>query len=104
FRAARVHLYPSQATDYACWTLAESQAAGLPAVARPVGGTEERIVNGQTGYLVPDSAAMANVAVELLTNAAVYTSLSEASAHPSRRRTWAEVASEVDALIPALTP
>jgi glycosyltransferase involved in cell wall biosynthesis len=102
FRAARVHLYPGQAADYACWTLAESQAAGLPAVARPSGGTEERIVNGQTGYLVPDSAAMANVAVEILTNESVYKSLSEAAAHASRKRTWAEAAAELDAFVATL--
>jgi glycosyltransferase involved in cell wall biosynthesis len=103
FRAARVHLYPSQATDYACWTLAESQSAGLPAIARAVGGTEERIVNGQTGYLVPDSAALANVAVELLSNEAVYKTLAEAAAQPTRRRPWAEVAAELEAMVASLS-
>src|SRR5262249_34255816 len=102
FRAARVHLYPGQSTDFACWTLAESQAAGLPGVARPSGGAEERIVNGQTGYTVPDSAAMANVPVEILTNEAVYKTLSEAAVHPSRKRTWAEAAADIDALVATL--
>jgi glycosyltransferase involved in cell wall biosynthesis len=75
----------------------------LPAIARAVGGTEERIVNGQTGYLVPDSAALANVAVELLSNEAVYKTLAEAATQPTRRRPWAEVAAELEAMVASLS-
>jgi glycosyltransferase involved in cell wall biosynthesis len=96
YRASRIHFYPGHAQDYACWTLAESQAAGTPAVARAIGGVEERIVNGETGYLVPDAAGAANVALEILRNDAVYRRLSAAAADVARRRTWAMVAAEVD--------
>ena len=42
YRKSRIHFYPGHAQDYACWTLAESQAAGTPAIARSMGGTGER--------------------------------------------------------------
>lgn len=99
YAGARVHLYPGHPDDMACWTLAESQAAGLPCVARAFPAVTERVDNGQTGYLVPDSAAFSNVAIELLTNDAMFESLSEAAREPHRRRTWAAAAAEVDALL-----
>lgn len=99
YASARVHLYPGHPDDMACWTLAESQAAGCPAVARAWPAVTERVDNGQTGYLVPDQAAFANVAAELLGNDAVYDSLSAAARAPQRRRTWAAAAAEFDALL-----
>lgn len=102
YRGARVHLYPSFSQDIACWTLQESQAAGLPAVARLVGGAPEHILNGQTGYLVPDAAAFGNVAIQVLSNDAVYQSLSAAAGDIARRRTWEMVAAEFDDLVTAL--
>lgn len=102
YRASRVHLYPGDAQDYACWTLGESQAAGLPAVGRNLGGVIERIDNGQTGYVVPDAAAFANVTLEILKNDAVYKSLSDTAAEPARRRPWASAAEELDAFVATL--
>jgi len=102
YRSARVHFYPGDAQDYACWTLAESQAAGLPAVARGIGGTDERIANGQSGYIVPDADAFANVALQILGNDAVYKNLSEAAADPLRRRVWQTAAEELDAFVAGL--
>jgi glycosyltransferase involved in cell wall biosynthesis len=104
YRAARVHLYPSFSQDIACWTLRESQAAGLPAVARMVGGAELCIVNGQTGFLVPDAAAFGNVALQILGDDNVYRNLSAAAAAPARRRTWDMVAAEFDAVVGAPAP
>lgn len=102
YRKSRVHLYPGDAQDFACWTLTESQTAGLPAVARPLGGTDERIGNGETGYLVPDAAAFANVAVQILTNDDVYRNLSTAAGDVRRRKVWAAAAEKLDAFIAAL--
>lgn len=99
YRTARVHLYPGHPDDMACWTLAESQAAGCPAVARGFPAVAERVDNGQTGYLVPDGSAFANVTIELLTNDGMYDSLSQAARAPQRRRTWAAAAAEVDNLL-----
>jgi glycosyltransferase involved in cell wall biosynthesis len=102
YRDSRIHLYPGHPQDYACWTLLESQAAGTPAIARPVGGTEECVVNGQTGFLVPDATAFGNVAIELLRNEAVHASFSSAAADMSRRRTWEMAAAELDQIVSEL--
>jgi len=102
YRSSRVHLYPSFSQDVACWTLQESQAAGLPAVARMVGGASEHVVNGQTGFLVPDATAFGNVALQILGDDNVYKSLSAAAADVSRRRTWDMVAADFDSLVASL--
>ncbi len=102
YRASRVHLYPGDAQDYACWTLGESQAVGLPAVARALGGVSERIDNGQTGYIVPDAEGFASVALQILGNDAVYKNLGAAAADPLRRRTWALAAQALDEFIATL--
>lgn len=102
YRAARVHLYPGHAQDYACWTLGESQGAGLPAVARALGGTQERIANGQTGYVVPDADAFANVALQILREDSVYTSLHEEAELVTRRRPWDVAAEELEAFVASL--
>ncbi len=104
YRTARVHLYPGHLQDFACWTLSESQAAGLPAVARPLGGVQERIVNGQTGYVVPDAEAFANVALQVLGNDGVYTSLNEEAAQITRRRTWQAAAEALENFVATLKP
>ena len=103
FRTARVHLYPGHQQDFACWTLAESQAAGLPAVARALGGTSERIANGQTGFIVPDADAFANVVLQILGDDGVYTSLHEEAAQITRVRTWQAAAEELDAFVNSLS-
>ncbi len=102
YRAGRVHLYPGNSADFACWTLGESQATGLPVVARPMGGIEERVVNGQTGYIVPDTSAFVNVTLEILRNDAVHKNLSTAAGDITRRRTWSDAAAEVDAFAATL--
>ncbi len=102
YRQSRIHFYPGHAQDYACWTLTESQAAGTPAVGRSIGGLEERIINGQTGFIVPDAAAVANVALQLLRNDAVHKSMSEAAGDLANRRTWEIAAMEVEAIVAEL--
>jgi len=102
YRESRVHLYPGHPQDFACWTLQESQAAGLPAVARALGGVHGCIDNGQSGYIVPDDAALANVALEILRNDAVYKNLSEGALAPARQRSWDVAAAELETFITSL--
>jgi glycosyltransferase involved in cell wall biosynthesis len=104
YRAARVHLYPGHPQDFGCWTLAESQAAGVPAVARAVGGVEEQVMNGQSGFLVPDASAIANVTLQILQNNDVCNSLSAAACDVARRRTWDMVALELEEIVANLPP
>ncbi|MGC2856570.1 glycosyltransferase family 4 protein [Novispirillum sp. DQ9] len=99
YRAARVHLYPGNRDDMACWTLGETQACGVPAVARPAGAAHERIDNGQTGYIVPDDDAFANVAAQVLNDDGMFAGLSSAAAEKARARTWASAAQAFEALL-----
>lgn len=101
YRKARVHLYPGHAEDMACWTLAESQACGLPAVARGLGAVRERIKDGQTGQVVPDEAAFANVAIQLLTNDDFFWGMSRDSRLLQRERSWDVAAADFDTLFKA---
>ncbi len=103
YRQTRVHLYPGDRQDYACWTLAESQGAGVPAVARGLGGTDERIDNGQTGFIVPDDTGFANVTLQILKDDAVYANLHAAAEDATRRRTWSMAAEELDAFVATLS-
>ena len=96
---ARVHLYPGHNKDLACWTLRETQAAGIPAVARDLGGTGDVIGNGQTGYLVPDKAALGNVCVQLLSDDSLHRSMSAEASNPLRRRTWETAAQDILTLL-----
>lgn len=99
YRAARLHLYPGHGEDMACWTLGESQACGVPAVARPAGAVHERIDNGQTGYIVPDDEAFANVAAQILSDDGMFAGLSAAAADKARTRTWERAAEAFETLL-----
>ncbi|KIL99840.1 glycosyl transferase group 1 family protein [Paramagnetospirillum magnetotacticum MS-1] len=87
-REARVHLYPGHADDMGCFTLMESQAAGCPAVIRPLGAAPERIKDGITGYASPDDDAFANLAAMLLTDRSVQQTMSAEARTAWKGRTW----------------
>jgi hypothetical protein len=97
YRRARVHLYPSSSRDVMCSTLAESQAVGLPAVARHLGATDERIRNGETGYLAPDAEAFANLAVQLFDDdGEMFDRLSQEARQRQRHLSWDRAAEELE--------
>jgi glycosyltransferase involved in cell wall biosynthesis len=95
---ARVHLYPGHGKEVYAATLAESQAAGLPAVGRKRGAVPERVRDGRTGYLVPDDEAFANCAVLLLNDDQVFSIRSRDCRSSQRGRTWDDAAAEFEAL------
>lgn len=99
YRQAACHIYPGVETEMYCSTLAETQAIGLPCVARPIGACSERVKNGQTGFLVPDVESMANVAVHLLTKSASRENMSRDCRMMQRARTWDVAAAEFEALL-----
>ena len=92
YRSARVHLYPGHADDMGCFTLMESQACGLPAVARPQGAVAERLIDGVTGHLVPDDGALTNCAIRLLTDDQAFWSMNRDARLRQRERSWDVVA------------
>lgn len=97
WRKSRAHLFPSHADDWLATTLMESQASGVPGVARPLGAAPERLIDGQSGQLTPDADAFANVAAELLSNDQMFWSMSkDAKLHQSGRG-WDAAAAEIEA-------
>ncbi len=98
YAQARVHLYPGHADDMGSFTLIESQAIGLPAVARPLGAAPERIRNGQTGYVVPDDDAFVNVTLQVLNNEDIFWGMNRDARLMQRERSWDTVAAEFESL------
>lgn len=101
YRSARVHLYPGHPEDMLCWTLMESQACGLPAVARPLGAIHERLRDGETGHIVPDDESFANVTIRLLTDDDMFWAENRDARLLQRGRSWDMVAGEFTSLIAA---
>jgi hypothetical protein len=100
---ARVHLYPVNPREMYANTLAESQAAGLPALIRATGGASaqllERVKNGMSGYFAPDDDAFVNLAVALLDpDGAVYRNIAREARSLQRTRGWNDAAIEFESL------
>jgi glycosyltransferase involved in cell wall biosynthesis len=98
YRTARVHLYPGHEREVYAATLADSQAVGLPAVARKRGAVPERVRDGRSGYLAPDDEAFANCAVLLLNDDSVFTTRSRDCRSSQRGRGWDDAAAAFEAL------
>jgi glycosyltransferase involved in cell wall biosynthesis len=62
----------------------------------------EHVINGQSGFLVPDASAFANVTLQILQNDQVCRSLGAAASDVSRRRTWDMVAQELEDIVATL--
>lgn len=95
-KEASVHLYPGHADDMGAYTLMESQAAGCPAVIRPLGGAPERITDGHSGYVAPDDDAFANLAALLLSDRAVQAQMSAEARALWKGRSWDGVAAALE--------
>jgi glycosyltransferase involved in cell wall biosynthesis len=95
-RRARVHLYPGHADDVTAFTLMESQAAGLPAVVRPLGAAPERIAHGLSGMVAPDDDAFANLAAMLLGDDGMQASYSAEARARSRGWDWDAAAAALE--------
>jgi len=100
YRAARVHLYPGGEREVHCATLAETQAVGVPAVARRHAAAMAGIGDGESGFAVPDHEAFASCAMLLLDNDDIFDSRSAAARERGRRRSWDDAAAEFEALFP----
>ena len=95
---ARVHLYPGSEREMYCSTLAESQAAGLPAVARPVGAVKERFTDRQSGFLAPDDDAFVENALAMLNDDDAFSTARKTARRSGRGRSWDAAASEFETL------
>jgi hypothetical protein len=61
----------------------------------------ERLRDGQTGSIVPDDAAFANVAIQLLSSDDIFWSMNREARLLQRERTWDAAAAEFETLFKA---
>lgn len=98
YAQARVHLYPGSEREMYCSTLAESQAVGVPAVARPIGAVKERFIDRQSGFLAGDDDAFVENAVAMLSDDDAFRAASDTARRGGRSRSWDTAASEFETL------
>ncbi len=100
YRRARVLLHPGFAGEMVGASLAESQAAGLPAVVRAVSPVApERVIDRETGALAATDDQFADAAVALLTDRVAFERMSRNAKLLQRGRTWPIVAAEWEDLL-----
>ncbi len=77
-RQANVLIHPSRYEGFGL-AVAEAASIGIPAVASDIPGLDEAIVNKKTGFLHPpgDATSMAQSVTRLLTDEALYNTMSE---------------------------
>lgn len=100
YRVARAHLYPGQRGEIYGFTLAESQAMGLPGIVRAANpALLGRIVDRQTGIIAADDEAIAAGTITLLSDNLAFERMSATSRTLHRGRSWAVAASEFEGLL-----
>lgn len=92
YRMARAYLHPGP--ELHGFALADAQAVGLPAVARPGAAVVERVVDRETGTIAATDAAFASAAIDLLTDRAAFDRLSTNARLLKSGRSWAIAAAE----------
>lgn len=95
FLSARLHLHAGSRNDMLALSVHEAQAAGVPVVAMAGGSVDERLVDGQTGFIAPDEEAFVNLAKLLLADDNMHGNASEAARARSQARTWDDAAREL---------
>jgi len=96
YTAARVHLYPGDSRDLVCSTLGDSQASGLPAVGRDLGGVGERLLNGKSGFLAADDDTFKKRVIRLVNDDEFFMEASKVAKKEQAKRSWDDVASELE--------
>jgi len=96
YRRARVHLYPGSEREMYCSTLAETQAVGVPAVARPMGAVKERVIGDKSAYLTDVESDFADHAIRMLSDDEEFNSVSIVARRHGRSRGWDSTASEFE--------
>jgi glycogen(starch) synthase len=90
YARADVFAAPSPAEAFGIAAL-EAQAAGLTVIAHARSGVAERVVDGATGLIVPDDAALASALVRLAAEPGLLDGLLARAATPPSGVTWPEV-------------
>lgn len=98
-RAARAFLYRGDIGETFCNAVAEPQAMGLPGVVEDIACMAERVVDGETGFVVKGETAFAEAAVRLLTDDALWLRQHKASLARQGSWTWQHAAEAFEKLI-----
>ena len=81
-----------------CSTLAESQAVGVPAVARPMGAVKERVIGDKSAFLTDVDSDFTDHAVRMLCDDEEFKSASTVARRHGRSRSWDTTASEFETI------
>ena len=98
-RQARVFLYRGDEGETFCNAAAEPQAMGLPGVVEDIACMKERVVDGETGFVVRGRAAFARAAVRLLTDDVLWRRMHAEGLARQGRWTWQDAAAGFEALL-----
>ncbi|MFI2488123.1 glycosyltransferase family 4 protein [Promicromonospora kroppenstedtii] len=94
---ARADVFAAPSSDEAFGIAAlEAQASGLTVIAHSRSGVAERVVDGATGLLVPDDAALTEALVRLATEPGLLDRLLAAATTPPSGMGWSEVLAVTD--------
>ncbi len=99
-RQSRLFLYGGDRDDMFCMGAAEAQAMGVPAIVTDVACMRERVVDRETGFVVPagDRSAFVGAAIRVLTEDALWRELGEGAVRYNRARGWDDVAADFEDL------
>ncbi|MCK5296117.1 MAG: glycosyltransferase family 4 protein, partial [Alphaproteobacteria bacterium] len=97
---SRVLLYRGDINETFCLAVGEAQAAGVPAVVKPIGSVTERVVHGLTGIVADDDEAFAQAAVKLLTDDDEWHYMKNGAIATQRDWRWDNAAEAFEMLIP----
>ncbi|MCB9964014.1 MAG: glycosyltransferase family 4 protein [Rhodospirillales bacterium] len=95
-RESRVMIYPGYKDETFCCAATEAQALGVPVVTFGIGALSERVKNAQTGFIAPngDLEALAKYTIDLLTQEALWRTLSQAAIKDVQSLNWDLLAAE----------
>jgi glycosyltransferase involved in cell wall biosynthesis len=97
---SRVFLHAGDKADMFCMAAAEAQAMGVPAVVGDVTCMRERVVDRESGFVLPanDRAGFAGAAIRILTDDALWRDQRDAALRYNRARGWDDVAADFEEL------
>jgi glycosyltransferase involved in cell wall biosynthesis len=99
-RQSRAMLYRGDLNETFCLAVGEAQAMGVPAVVENLGSVSERIIDGKTGFVAPNTAAFADAARRLLTDDALWRAQHISALDRQRNWRWSHAAAAFEELIP----
>ncbi len=95
---ARAFLYRGDIGETFCNAVAEPQAMGLPGVVEDIACMKERVVDGETGFVVRGEAAFAEAALRLLTDDELWLRQHRVALQRQGRWTWRHAAEQFERL------